>query len=349
MTNQPKTISLTIDGQEIIAEEGMSVLDAALANDVYIPHLCHHPDLAPSGACRLCGVEIDGGRMTMSCMTPAREGMDVKTDSPEIRQSRTVTTELLIADHHMDCLACSAANDCELLKISAYLGIQPERMQQLQPKARLLPIDKSNPSFQFDPNKCVLCGICVRTCNEIVGRGNLEFINRGFKTVVGTFGNKGFADSICESCGECVARCPVGALTPKKTQKPAREVLTTCAYCGVGCGIYLGVTGDKIVSVRADRENPANEGSLCVKGRYGFNYINHPDRLTTPLIKKDGIFVEATWEEALGLVASKFAESKGEKFATLASAKCTNEDNYVIQKFTRAVMGTNTVDHCARH
>lgn len=343
-----KQLKLTIDGQDICTDEGTSVLDAALENDIYIPHLCHHPDLKPVGACRLCGVEIDGGRMTMSCMTPVRDGMDIITDSPVIHQARQTAMEMLIADHDMDCLACAAANDCELLNISAYIGIQPERLQRLRPTVKGLPIDSSNPFFQFDPNKCVVCGICVRTCDEVVGLGALGFIDRGYKTVIGTFGNKPFVESICESCGECVARCPVGALAPKKQQRPAREVQTTCVYCGVGCGIYMGVAGDRVVSMRGDRERPTNNGNLCVKGRFGFNFINHSDRLTTPLIKKDGVFEEATWDQALELVASKLKDRKGEKFAALASAKCTNEDNYLIQKFTRAVMGTNTVDHCAR-
>lgn len=340
--------TLTIDGQTVTAEEGMSVLDVALENGIYIPHLCHHPDLAPEGACRMCGIEVDGGKMVMSCMTPARPDINVRTNSPDIELARNVTMELLIADHHMDCLACEAADDCELLRVAAYLGITPEQMADIRPLGRDLPIDGSNPFFQFDPNKCILCGICVRTCDDIVGLGALGYINRGFRTVVGTFGNKGFLDSICESCGECISRCPVGALVPKKPQMAAREVKTICAYCGVGCGLYLGVKGDQIVSVRADRESPSNQGSLCVKGRYGFNFVNHPDRLTRPLIKKDGEFEEASWEEALELIARKFQESKGEKFAALTSAKCTNEDNYLVQKFTRAVMGTNTIDHCAR-
>jgi formate dehydrogenase major subunit len=345
MTRQLK---LMIDGQEVFADEGISILEAALDNEIYIPHLCHHPDLKPVGACRLCGVEIDGGPMTMSCMTLVRGGIDVKTDSPVIYQARKIAMELLIADHHMDCLACAAANDCELLNISAYLGIQPDRLERLRPTTKGLPIDSSNPFFQFDPNKCVVCGICVRTCDEVVGLGALGYINRGYKTVIGTFGNKSFVESVCESCGECVTRCPVGALAAKRPQRPAREIQTTCVYCGVGCGIYMGVTGDRVVSVRGDRERPTNNGNLCVKGRYGFNFINHSDRLTTPLIKKNGTFKEATWDEALELVAKKFGGSKGEKFAALASAKCTNEENYLIQKFTRAVMGTNNVDHCAR-
>ena len=151
----------------------------------------------------------------------------------------------------------------------------------------------------------------MRTCNEIVGRGTLDFIDRGIGTVIGTFANKPFIESTCESCGECVVRCPVGALAPKVPKFAAREVQTTCVYCGVGCGIYLGVAGDKVVNVRADRERPTNEGSLCVKGRYGFNFINHSDRLTKPLIKKNGEFAEAEWDEALELVASKFAETQG--------------------------------------
>ena len=345
MTN---TITFFIDGKEVQAEAGMNILDAALANNIYIPHLCHHPDLKPVGACRLCGVEVDGGPMVMSCMTPVREDINVITDSPVIHQARKTAMELLIAAHHMDCLACIAAHDCTLLEISAYLGIQPEHLERLRPMGKKLPLDTSNPFFLFDPNKCVLCGICVRTCDEIVGLGVLDFIDRGFQTVVGTFGNKPFTESICESCGECVTRCPVGALAPKKPQFSAREVQTVCTYCGVGCGMYLGVTGDQVVRVRGNREAPANQGSLCVKGRYGFNFINHPDRLTKPLIKRNGQFEEAEWAEALALVAEKFNASKGEKFAAFASAKCTNEDNYVIQKFTRAVMGTNNVDHCAR-
>lgn len=341
-------INLTIDGIPITTRAGTSVLDAALENAIYIPHLCHHPDLKPVGACRLCGVEIDGGRMTMSCLEPARAGIEVVTESPEIALVRRTAVELLIANHDMDCLACAAATDCELLRLSAHVSVQSERLERLKGLTELKPVDNSNPFFSFDPNKCVLCTICVRTCEEIQGVRALALINRGYETVIGTFGNKPFIESVCESCGECVVRCPVGALAPKRFQKPAREVQTTCTYCGVGCGLYLGVIGDRIVSARGDRERPSNHGQLCVKGRYGFKFINHPGRLTTPLIKRNGEFEEATWEEALDLVAEKFSQHKGDSFAALASAKCTNEENYLIQKLTRAAMGTNTVDHCAR-
>lgn len=343
-----KQCRFTIDGQTIYADEGTSVLDAAIANNIYIPHLCHHPDLKPSGACRLCCVEVDGGSITMSCVEQVREGISVQTNNPDINQTRMVSMELLIADHHMDCLACAAAHDCALLRISAYLGITPEQLERLRKSDKNLPVDKSNPFFQFDPNKCVLCGICIRTCDEIVGLGALGYINRGFKSVVGTAGNKPLKDSICESCGECVVRCPVGALAAKNPQIAAREVKSTCIYCGVGCGIHIGVKGNDVISIRGDRECPTNQGSLCVKGRYGFEFVNHPDRLTKPLIKKDGAFIETSWEQVLDLVAEKFTASKQGKFAALASAKCTNEENYLIQKFTRAVMGTNNIDHCAR-
>ncbi len=340
--------TFTIDGQTISAAKSTSILDAATANGIYIPRLCHHPDLKPVGACRLCGVEIDGGKMTMSCTEPVRDGITVTTNNPDIDLTRRTAMELLIADHHMDCLACSAAHDCELLRITAYLGVTPEDLEGLRKSDRNLPIDDSNPFFQLDPNKCVMCGICIRTCEEVVGLGALCYVNRGFRTAVGTAGGKSMKESVCESCGECVERCPVGALAPKQPRVAAREVKSTCIYCGVGCGIHIGVKGNEIVSIRGDRDCPTNQGSLCVKGRYGFGFINHPDRLSRPLIKKNGEFVEADWDEALDLVAQKFAASKGEKFAALASAKCTNEENYLIQKFTRAVMGTNTVDHCAR-
>ncbi|MDP2983632.1 MAG: formate dehydrogenase subunit alpha [Candidatus Latescibacter sp.] len=342
------SITLTIDGLVVTAEKGKTVLETALENGIYIPHLCHHPDLKPTGVCRLCMIEIEGRGMTISCKTPVEQGIVVRTESPEIAKVRRIATELLITDHHSDCLACKQDNHCELQKIAAFVGIDRVRLDRMRMPKRLSPIDSSNPFFDLDPNKCVLCGICVRTCDEIQGVNALDFLHRGYKTKIGTFGDKPIVESVCESCGECVSRCPVGALVPKHNRQPSREVKTVCTYCGVGCGIYLGVRGDTIVGVRADRENPVNRGSLCVKGRFGYDFINHPDRLTTPLIKKDGEFVEAGWDEALALVTKKFAENRGERFVAVSSAKCSNEVNYLIQKFARAVMGTNNVDHCAR-
>ncbi len=341
-------IELTIDDQKVEVAAGSSVLEAALTNDISIPHLCHHPDLKPAGACRTCGVEIDGGRMAMSCQTPVAAGMKVRTSSPAVDHARRTTLELLISDHYTDCLACPINTDCDLLKAAAHVGISRERLERMRGPSELLPVDRSNPFFEYDPNKCIVCGICVRTCDEIVGLGVLDFVNRGYRTVIGTFGNKPFIDSVCESCGECVVRCPVSALAPKQAELPAREVQTTCVYCGVGCGIYLGVKGNRVVSARGDRQRPSNQGSLCVKGRYGYRFINHPERLATPLIKNNGRFDKASWDEALDLIAKNFTANKGEQFAAFTSAKCTNEENYLLQKFTRAVMRTNTIDHCAR-
>lgn len=340
-------ITLTIDGIQLPAEEGMTVLDAALANDYYIPHLCHHPDLVPTGRCRLCGVEING-RMVMSCLTPAQDGMVISTESPELNRTRRMTAELIISNHKADCLSCPMDTHCELQRIAAYVGIEQERLDRMRQPVFDAPIDDSNPFFVLDPNKCVLCGICVRTCEELRLVSAIDLGYRGYHTVISTFGNRPRVESNCESCGACVARCPVGALYPVDFRLPARQVQTTCVYCGVGCGIYLGVRGDQVVGVLADRERSTNKGQLCVKGRFGYKFINHPDRLKTPLIRRDGELEEATWDEALDLVASKFAHSMGDRFATLASAKCTNEDNFVIQKFARAVMGTNNIDHCAR-
>ena len=343
-----KTLRLTIDGVTVTAREGMSVLEAALEAGIYIPHLCHHPDLKPVGVCRLCLVEIAGRGMTISCKTPVEEGMVVKTESPDIELARRVAVELLIVNHHADCLSCAKDGACKLQEIARYVGIEEERLQRLRRTTRSLPVDSSNPFFLRDPNRCVLCGICVRTCEEIVGASAIDYAFRGYAAVISTLGNRPIVQSRCESCGECVARCPVGALVPRQERNPAREVRTVCAYCGVGCGLYLGVRGNQVVRVRGAAESPVNRGRLCVKGRYGHGYIGHPERLTTPLIKRDGRFVEASWDEALDLVAARLAGYRGDQFAALTSARCTNEENYLLQKFTRAVMGTHNIDHCAR-
>ena len=344
-------VIFTIDGQEITAARGTTVLDAALENGIYIPHLCHHPDLEPAGVCRLCMVEI-GGRLTLSCRVPVEQGLVVSTESPVVAQVRRVALELVLINHPPDCLTCARNNDCKLQEAAAYIGVDTDRMGRLRRTDKTVPIDSSNPFFDFDHDKCVLCGICVRTCDELQNIGALDFAFRGFDTKIGTFADKPIVESRCVSCGECVVRCPVGALTAKEFQPPAREVKTICTYCGVGCGIYLGVRGNKIVHVRGNPDSPVNRGSLCVKGRFGSGFVHSPDRLTKPLIKRNGTFEEATWDEALDTVARRLGEIKSESgseaLATLSSAKCTNEEDYILQKFTRAVLGTNNIDHCAR-
>ncbi len=345
-------ITLTINGLKITANKGKSVLEFALENGIYIPHLCYHPDLITAGVCRLCMVEIEGRGLTVSCKTPVEEGMVVRTESPEISKVRKIALELLIVNHHTDCLSCAKNTECALQQVANYIGIEEERLERLRRPSRRLPIDTSNPFFDRDPNRCVLCGICIRTCEEIQGVSAIDFAFRGFGTTVSTFGNKPLKESGCESCGECVVRCPVGALMPKNMQKPSREVKTICVYCGVGCGLYLLTRGERVVGVRGDPANPASKGRLCVKGRFGYGFINHPDRLTRPLIKRDGRFEGASWDEALNLVAQRLLEIKErygpEAIAILGSAKCTNEENYLIQKFARLVIGNNNIDHCAR-
>ena len=360
------TLKLTINEREVTAKKGETVLEAALNAGIYIPTLCYDPDLKPYGGCRLCMVEIEGMRgLVSSCTTPATDGMVVHTETERVNRSRRITMELIIANHHGDCLTCAKNQDCELLKIAQYLGIEQEHIDRLREGTQVLPIDKSHPAFIRDPNKCILCGKCVRACHEIAVVGAIDLAFRGYSARVATFGDKPIVESICKSCGECVARCPTGALTPKWEKPPAKEVKTICPYCGVGCSIYLGVRDNKLVSVRGDPEGLANKGSMCVKGRWGYDFISHPERLTTPLIRIPGttrgvghngkvheIFREAGWDEALELVANKLLELKqdhgADSIAALSSAKCTNEDNYVMQKFVRAVIGTNNIDHCAR-
>jgi formate dehydrogenase alpha subunit len=360
------TIKLTINERKVTAEKGETVLEAALNAGIYIPTLCYDPDLKPYGGCRLCMVEIEGMRgLVSSCTTPATDGMVVHTETERVNQSRRITMELIIANHHGDCLTCAKNQDCEPLKIARYLGIEQEHIDRLRKGTQVFPIDKSHPAFIRDPNKCILCAKCVRACHEIAVVGAIDLAFRGNSAKVATFGDKPIVESICKSCGECVARCPTGALAPKWEKAPAKEVKTVCPYCGVGCSLYLGVRDNRIVSVRGDSEGPANKGSLCVKGRWGYDFINHPERLTTPLIRIPGvtrqaghngrvqeIFREASWDEAVELAAKKLLELKTDygpdSIAAISSAKCTNEDNYAMQKFVRAVIGTNNIDHCAR-
>jgi formate dehydrogenase (NADP+) alpha subunit len=269
----------------------------------------------------------------------------VVTDSPEIEKLRRITAELLIADHPTDCLSCGQNLNCELQKVASYLGLERVRYRRT---TQDVPMDESNPFFIRDPNKCVLCGRCVQTCQKLQGVGAIDFMSRGYATAVGTFGDVSLVDSPCQSCGECVVRCPTGALSKRERRPATRKVKTTCTFCGVGCSLLLGVRAGQIVSADGDPEGGANRGALCVKGRFGNGFVNSGDRLTKPLIKRNGVFEEASWDEALDLVAEKFAEFRGDRFAAIGSSRCTNEECYLVQKLARAVMGTNNVDNCAR-
>jgi len=360
------TVTLTIDGKVVEAPKGATVLEAALGAGIYIPTLCYDPDLNPYGACRLCVVEIEGMRgLPTSCTTPVADGMEVHTETPRVNQSRLITMELIMANHHGDCLTCASNQQCELQKIARYLDIDQEHFDQLRKGTQIYPVDNSHPAFERDLNKCILCAKCVRACNEIAGVGAIGLAFRGYSAKVATSGDKPILESICESCGECLARCPTGALVPKHEKQATREVKTICPYCGVGCSLYLGIRGNEIVSVRGDKDSPVNKGGLCVKGRFGFDFVQHSDRLNKPMIRNKGrgkdikingnfreVFREASWDEALGLVAERFEQVKTkygpDSIGVLSSAKFTNEENYLVQKFARVVLGTNNIDHCAR-
>jgi predicted molibdopterin-dependent oxidoreductase YjgC len=341
-----ENITFTINGRQAIARKGMTVLEAAREAGIYIPTLCYYPDLKPYGACRVCVVEIEGMRgLPTSCTTPAEEGMKVHTETGSVNNVRRTVVELLIADHPADCLTCASNQKCELQKVAAYLGLRQVRLPK---KAPAFSVDDSNPFFDLDRNKCILCARCTRACNEITCVGAIDMANRGYAMKVATFGDTPLFDSICQSCGECVARCPVGALAPRNSLTPTAEVVTTCPYCGVGCSLNLEVRGENIVSVRGNIEGP-NKGKLCVKGRYGIpEFVHSPERLTSPLIRQNGRLEKATWDAALGLIADRLSGYKPAEVAVISSSRTSNEDNYAAQKFARAVLGTNSVDNCAR-
>jgi len=374
-TTTTGTITLSIDGQEITAKRGMTVLEVAQQAEIYVPTLCYHPDLAPYGACRLCIVEIEKMRgLPTACTTPANDGMVVQTNSPQIQQYRRGVLELMLSEHPHPCLTCWRRERCgpfdiclrnvdvtqrcvlcpnngicELQEVVDYIGIEEVNLPSTLREA---PIDDENPFFERDYNLCILCGRCVRVCQEVRGVGAIACTSRGSETLPGTAFGHLLRDSDCKYCGACVDVCPTGALIERSRKwegAPDSRVATTCPYCGVGCQLELGMKDGQIMEVLPLRDNDVNRGQACVKGRFGIaEVVHHPDRLTGPLVKQDGAFREASWDEVLDLVASRLSGFKKEEVGVVSSAKCTNEDNYVVQKFTRTAFGHNNVDHCAR-
>jgi predicted molibdopterin-dependent oxidoreductase YjgC len=350
-----ETVQLTIDGRRVAVTEGTTVLQAAERAGIRIPTLCHHPALSDIGACRMCLVEIAEQRaLQPACTFPVKDGMIVQTESPRVVAARRFVLDLLLSDHPLDCLTCERGGACELQDLAYAYGVK----ETSYPGERHdYPVDDSNPFFLRDYTKCVLCRRCTRACDEINGVEAIGVLWRGFQTKIGTAADGHLQDSPCEFCGMCVATCPTGALVPKLALGKGRRwqrraVTTTCSYCGVGCRFDLQIVDDRIVEVTSNWEAPANRGVTCVKGRFGFDYVHHPDRLTTPLVRREGKLVPASWDEALDLVSGRLRairdEHGGDAIATLTSAKCTNEENYLAQKLTRAVLGTHNVDHCAR-
>ena len=352
-------ITLRIDGKEVSVEEGATVLQAAKSLGIHVPHLCYMEGLSPSAGCRMCVVEVQGARaLVASCAHPAADGMDVLTDTERVMKARRLALELLLSDHPYDCMTCEKSGDCKLEKYAYQFGVKTSRFQG---EKHDYPQDETNPFFVRDYNKCILCERCVKACGEVQFVEAIDFAHRGFDTKVAAPYDRSLLESTCIFCGQCVASCPVGALTEKSRRSCGREwefekVPTVCPYCGVGCNIELNIKDGRIVKVTSPRDSAVNGGRLCVKGKFGLDFVHSEERLTTPLIRDgergEGKFREAGWEEALDLVAEKLSGIKDhsgpDSLAFLSSAKSTNEENYLMQKLTRAVIGTNNIDHCAR-
>ncbi len=348
-------ISVKINGQEVQIEKGKTLLQACEELGIDVPTLCYHPRVAIEGACRLCMVEDKkSGQLIASCTLEADDGMEIETESPRVVEARKLVLDLLLASHDVDCFACERNGDCRLQDYSYRYGIERTAFPG---ERREFPIDNQNPFFERDYNRCIQCGLCVRACHEIPQAGAIDFANRGFSSEIATPFNVPLEDSTCVFCGMCVELCPVGALVPRLDRFTGRpweieKVRTTCSYCGVGCQIELNVNEDRVVGISGYGESEPNYGDLCVKGKFGWDYIHHPERLTAPLVRKEGKLVPTSWEEALDYTARKFKEIKeehgGDALGGLTSAKCTNEENYLFQKFVRAALATHNVDHCAR-
>ncbi len=339
------------------AESRETVLQVARRNGIYIPSLCYHEKTGKAAKCRVCSVKIEKipGFQT-ACNLAVREGMKVTTNSEDIIKAQRTTVDMILSAGKHDCLTCEQNGDCELQDAAYYLGIE-------RPSYDLYPEEKekddSSEFIRVDRSRCISCGRCVVGCNETVVNEVLTFNERSFETEIAFDDELPMGESTCVQCGECVQLCPVGALIDKRAIGKGRiwqldKVETVCPYCGVGCRMELHIDRKKneIVRITGVEDSPTNNGMLCVKGRYGFDFVNSDKRLTTPLIKENGKFREAGWDEAISLVASRFSEIKESygsgAIAGLASAKVTNEENYAFQKLIRREVGTNNVDHCAR-
>ena len=406
------SVTLTINSQTCSAPDGATILEAARLAGIKIPTLCHHPDLSTVGACRMCVVSVEKARgVQTACTTPVFEGMVVHTESPDAVATRKFVLEMLLSDHPNECMTCQVNGDCQLQDLVYDYDVPwPDHAG----RRHTWPIDPDpNPFIFIDRNKCILCSRCIRACDEIQNRSVWSFSQRGFATKLVAGADELLLDARCESCGQCVAYCPVGALTDRMSHGKGRAtqvetVRTTCSFCGVGCNFDLNVRNGKIVRVTSAQDAPVNGMALCVKGRYGYDYVHNPERLKRPLVRAkwlsgvaekvnsgqwtvnssaekrqkshvasgnvsasqltatddrslitdhrlqftDDTFIETDWDTALDVVAGKFAAEKrahgGDAFAVLASAKCTNEENFLLAKLTRQLLSTNSIDHCAR-
>ncbi len=352
-----KLVTLVIDGQPISVPEGASVMRAAALMGTTIPKLCATDMLESFGSCRLCLVEIDGRAGTpASCTTPVTEGMVVHTQTERLKKLRKGVMELYISDHPLDCLTCAANGDCELQDMAGAVGLRDVRYGYEGANHLGGGKDESNPYFSFDPSKCILCSRCVRACDEVQGTFALTIAGRGFESMVSP-GGTDFMSSECVSCGACVQACPTATLIEKSVIEigtPDRSVITTCAYCGVGCTFRAEMRGEELVRMVPWKEGKANRGHSCVKGRFAWGYVQHRDRILNPMIRAsiDQPWREVSWEEALAHAASEFQRIQAKhgrlSIGGITSSRCTNEETFLVQKLVRQGFGNNNVDTCAR-
>jgi len=348
-------IKLTIDGKELEVAAGTTILQAARELGIDLPTLCHDPELPPNGACRLCVVEVEKAKsLVASCVTPAAPGMVVHTESERVVRVRRSILSLLIANHPLVCITCEQTGSC---KLQDYCYRYSVTENEYVGETKELPLDSSNAFFVRDMTKCILCGICVGKCQEIAGAGAIDFTMRGFITNVGPAYEDKIEDSTCVFCGLCIDSCPVGALVPKALIGKGRpwqveKTKTICPYCGVGCGIYLQTRDNEVINVRPDFDSPVNRGHLCARGKFGWDYLQSKERLTTPLIRSEEVFVAVGWEEAFGLIVDNLKEIRSSfgpaALMGLCSPKASNEESYIFQKLFRS-LGSNNVDSYSRH
>ncbi|WP_295548916.1 formate dehydrogenase subunit alpha [uncultured Pseudacidovorax sp.] len=351
-------VTLEIDGQSVTVPQGTSLMRAAVDAGVQVPKLCATDSLEPFGSCRLCLVEIEGRKgFPASCTTPAEAGMKVRTQSPKLQKLRKGVMELYISDHPLDCLTCSANGNCELQDMAGVTGLRNVRYGFDGANHLASAKDESNPYFSYDPSKCIVCNRCVRACEETQGTFALTISGRGFESRVSPGQDQPFMESECVSCGACVEACPTATLQEKSVielGQPEHSVITTCAYCGVGCAFKAEMKGTQVVRMVPWKDGKANEGHSCVKGRFAWGYATHQDRITTPMIraKITDPWREVSWEEAIAHAASEFrriqAKYGQDSIGGITSSRCTNEETYLVQKLIRAAFGNNNVDTCAR-
>ncbi|MFO0995603.1 MAG: formate dehydrogenase subunit alpha [Alphaproteobacteria bacterium] len=353
-----KSVTLSIDGFTVSVPEGTSIMRAAVEAGIQVPKLCATDSLNAFGSCRLCLVEIEGRPGTpASCTTPVAPGMAITTQSDRLKKLRRGVMELYISDHPLDCLTCSANGNCELQDMAGAVGLREVRYGYEGANHLRAEKDVSNPYFAFDPAKCIVCSRCVRACDEVQGTLALTIEGRGFESKVSAGMAESFLDSECVSCGACVQACPTATLMEKSVieiGQPEHSVVTTCAYCGVGCSFKAEMRGAEVVRMVPYKDGKANRGHSCVKGRFAWGYATHPDRILKPMVRQriSDPWCEVSWEEAIAHVASEFRRIQAQygrgAIGGITSSRCTNEETYLVQKLVRMVFGNNNVDTCAR-